>query len=358
MFGKKQKKLDSRIRFQHQAFTRKLDQARGYKRQPQGPPSEPVLQSRRSQIIAAVAGAILVYLVFIPNFLSPKTVNIEGAGGDDANHVRSSVEGYFKNSPFYLAQNNLVFLNKSRLQAEMLEDSKVYKVSSIKKNFFRRSLTVVVELKAQKYIVNRGGTILGVYNDGIVQEQLSVEAEKWLELNPGSVKVKHDTTGYVAPNTKYFSDELMTFMDQLRAQLRSGNDSAIDYFAIPTLISAAPPVEEDLPVTASATTAAITTPPVVAKPVVQQPVINEALPLQPESLHVYVKRQGGKNGSASDIRVIFDTKQDIPQALAKLSLLFQQTPPERYSKFYYIDLRFENRAFVCLVDAVCAQTNN
>src|SRR5687768_2052845 len=99
MFGKKPKRLDSRVRFQHQNFTRKLDLARRYKRSAPAVSDDQSynvlpklgLTTRLSQALAILIIAGLVYLIFIPNFLSPQAIQVEGVGGDEAAAVRSSV---------------------------------------------------------------------------------------------------------------------------------------------------------------------------------------------------------------------------------------------------------------------------
>lgn len=121
-FKPKQKKLDPKVRFQHRSFTQKLRAAQTYKRQATQVPEtegEKVLvglglDSMISRIVVGVGIAILVYLVYIPNFLFVKNITISGADESLQNGLRETIQNYFSDSPFYTAQRNTVFLKIGR----------------------------------------------------------------------------------------------------------------------------------------------------------------------------------------------------------------------------------------------------
>lgn len=360
MFGrKKPKKLDPRIRYQHTDFTRKLDRARHYKRA--------VKQSRESggfdsynflpalglktvlaQALAIVIAAGLVYLIFVPNFLSAKTINIQGASGDDAVYVRADVQNYIGGAPFYNPRQNLLFLSKSGLSHSLLGDSRIYKVTAIKKSFFHRSISVAVELKTQRFVVNRNNILYSVYNDGTVQDVITADPAQWLGLNPGTIKLKDDAPDPLSPGTKYLSDQFLGQLDRLIGRFTPVTGQDIDYFAVPTVIGAAPPPQPLADSTATGSSL-ITQPPQPATTIIS------SLPLQPDEVDVLVRKKiPNYKGSAPDFKAMFDTSTDFETVLAKLQLLLSQMTPDRYNRLAYADMRFENRAFICLVGTACA----
>ncbi len=320
MFGKRQKKLDPRVRFQHQSFTRKLDQARSYKREPTAIPEDwrgyilakLGLNTRFSQAVSLVILLGLIYLVFIPNFLSAKTTKVQGLGDEDTKRIEADVATYFDNAPFYLAQRNLVFLSKNRLSRELLQDNKIYKVKQINKSLLSRTLTLTVEMKAPKYVAKRNNQVYSIYNDGSVQERLAVESDQWLTVNPGIIKIKDDNADSLSNDTVYLSEDLINSINQIFDQYKTATNNDINYFVIPS---------------------------------------GTIMPLQPDDIVMFVKKPGNK----ADYKVIFDAQQNWEEAFAKLKLLFSQMPPDRYNKLVYVDLRFEDRAFLCLSDAPCAK---
>ncbi len=356
MFGFKSsrsKKLDSRVRYQHQSFTKKLDQARNYKRT-----SEPVSEDKSFSLLSKlglktvfskiVTGAILaglIYLVFVPNFLSPRHIEVQGVGNDEAGQVRSSVEFYLDHAPFYAAQYNLIFLSKNSLEKSLLTNPKIYKVTGITKSIFHRRVSLTVEMKVQKYIVNRNNAIYSAYNDGSIQDRLNVDdVEKWLSLNLGTIKIKDNATEPLSPGVKYLGDELIDHINQLQDRFKPATNNEINYFAIPSLITAAPPIEDSV-ATGTATQTFVPPP--------RQ--VSSVLPLQPDDIYVFAKKQTTKPGGLPDYKVIFNAKGDLEPALSKLQLLFSQMAPDRYVRLFYVDVRFENRAFLCLTATPCAQ---
>src|SRR5258708_2100464 len=117
MFGRnKQKKLDPRVRYQQSSFNRKLDERRTFKRKStpvvERDPSSwnflPVLglKSRWAQALAILIFLGIVYLVYIPNFLFIKNVEVQGAGQDEANQLKASIDYYLNHAPVFLPRKN------------------------------------------------------------------------------------------------------------------------------------------------------------------------------------------------------------------------------------------------------------
>jgi hypothetical protein len=320
MFGKRQKKLDPRVRYQHQNFTRKLQQARGYKRESQPLPEDwrgyiltkLGLKTRFSQILSIIVLFGLIYLVFIPNFLSAKNTKVLGLGEEDTKRVEADVTTYLNDAPFYLAQHNLVFLSKGRLAQELLQDKKIFRVKEIKKSLLSRTVTVTVEMKAPHFVAKRNGQVYSIYNDGSVQEQLNLDASQWLTARPELVKIEDHNIDSIYPDQAYLSPDLINKINLIVERFKPAVNNEIDYFVIPA---------------------------------------NNNLPLQPDDVVVMVKKPNNK----PDYKVIFDASQNWDEAFNKLTLLFSQMPVDRYNKLIYVDLRFADRAFLCLADALCAK---
>ena len=121
LFKPKQKKLNSKVRFQHQTFTQKVRAAQQYKRQAQRVPETEGqkflagigLDSLWSRIAVGVGVLGLVYLVYIPSFLSVKTITVNGSDDQLAQELVKTVREYIADSPAYAAQHNVVFFKKS-----------------------------------------------------------------------------------------------------------------------------------------------------------------------------------------------------------------------------------------------------
>ncbi len=356
MFGRKtqKSKLDPRVRYQHQSFTKKLSEARSYKRT-----SDPVsedgftiweklgLSTRFSKAGAGVVVLGLIYLIFIPNFLSVKNIMVEGAGTDDASTVRAAAEFYINQAPFYAAQRNLIFLNKDKLRQALQTDPKIYKATTIKKNLFRRAVYLTVEMRTPKYVANRNNTVYVIYNDGIVQDRLNIDPAQWLSANPGTIKIKDETGDSLSPGTRYLSDNFLNQLNTINDLFNKITAHDIDYFSLPALVVLVEP-ETETPVatdTLGETPAAPT-----------RTATSAALPLKPEEIDIFAKKKiPNYKGPAPDFMVKLDTKQDFNEVLNKLQLLLSQTPADRYNRLFYIDMRFADRGFVCLVNTPCAQ---
>src|SRR3954465_9310884 len=89
---KNKKKVDSRIRFQHSSFKKKLQNARVYKRSQVSLPhtkggaffSKVGLNSNFSKFFALLILFFLVYLIYIPNFLFIKNISVNANGTNES----------------------------------------------------------------------------------------------------------------------------------------------------------------------------------------------------------------------------------------------------------------------------------
>jgi hypothetical protein len=353
---KKQKKLDSKIRFQHTTFTKRLDEARNYKRKvtpkAEGQADSILARLGLRTIYSQIAALLIVvgigYLIYIPNFLSIKGVEVKGVSDEDRGRLQTRVFDYFNHTPFYNPQRNIFFLGKGRLENFLLLDGKVYKVTEINKNFFSRSLTITIQPKNRSFIVKRPEGVFAVYNDGVVEQQLDTDPEKWLEIEKGSLKVLDETEALVQAHTKYFSDNLAGILQTVQSQFTQLTNQELDNVSVPQQI-----IYKDTPdeiATGTATT------PALLEEKIQETVKTLSLPLEPEDLNLIVKKLNYK-GSSPTYKVVISTQRDLAETLKNLFTVLSQMAPERYRNLHYIDMRFENKGFVCLINTPCAQDN-
>jgi hypothetical protein len=285
------------------------------------------------------------YLVYVPNFLSVKNIDVQGVGGSEQAEIAAHVNDYFSHIPFYNPQRNLIFLSKEQLNNYLLLDSRVYKVTSIKKKLFKRTLAVSVELKRRQFVVQQPNGYYAVFNDGVVEERLDRDPALWLSADPGALKIKDGARAEVDVNIKYFSDRFLAQLDVIQKEFKNLAEQEIEFIEIPALVSAMPKPVETQPDSPSDEGSGT---------VIEQTTAKAKLPLDPEDLHIVVKKANYK-GSAPTYRLIVDRNQDLREVFSKLHLLMMQTAMDRYRNLYYIDMRFEDKGFICLISAPCAR---
>ena len=113
------KKPDSRVRFQHQIFKRQLSQARNYKRTRHylHESADAPLMFRviplAVWVFLILATAAILYLVYLPNPLSIKQIQISGISSKQSLDVRALAAQYIAR-PRLLPQTNKRVLVSSR----------------------------------------------------------------------------------------------------------------------------------------------------------------------------------------------------------------------------------------------------
>ena len=102
MFNRNKHKIDPRIRYRNSKFSRKLESARGYKRVIRQRPKSSWevflanvgLTSWQSKVITGAVFFLLIYLVYIPNFLFIKQVTVNGSDQPTNAVVKSLTDSY------------------------------------------------------------------------------------------------------------------------------------------------------------------------------------------------------------------------------------------------------------------------
>ena len=72
----------------------------------------------------------------------------------------------------------------------------------------------------------------------------------------------------------------------------------------------------------------------------------------PNEIWLYVPKTADLNGPTYTIR--FDLTSDLADSLINLKALLEQMPPARKNALVYIDMRFKDKSFLCLVGSPCA----
>lgn len=362
-FNKKKPKLDAKVRFQHKQFTTKLDSARSYKRSSRAVPEakwEKTLVSiglseRWSQVAALFLLAGLLYLIYIPNFLSLQDIKISGLSDAQSNELESEIRKQIADAPFYDPQYNLVFLNQKLIARAVGNIPSIDYVATISKNYLNKSLTIDAASKYERFLVSSPLQVYDVYNDGTLKQIAGVSLADWeSHQNEKMIKVKlHQKFNY-SSNTDLFKQPLFNYISALSDNLSLLEGQKLAYL---TFREPEKEVEPELPLQAEPApvegeeTPAEELPEPPAEPVVIE-IPSVELPINSSEVHVVFYKN---NDVRRTYRVIFDSTSDPKKNLAELKLLLSQTAPDRYDQLSYIDMRIPDKAFICLESAPCSE---
>lgn len=359
-FNKKKKpKLDAKVRFQHQQFTKKLDQARQFKRAPRSVPDSRIdkwlmrlyLGTRWSQIGLGLLILGLVYVVYVPNFLSVQKISVQGVNDSDRLLIEGAIRQAIGDAPVYNPQHNILFLSRERIKTAALSTAAIYEVVDVKKQFKERSVSVSVRPKYFRYYIKDSGRVYLVYNDGTLYESRDIsmtpEAIQQWESNTDSSIVKIAIGGTISSdNRQVLSNSLLEDFETALRTIQNITGSSLSHFLVEavTAKSPLPTVATDIP--GSDGSSIRNAPPQKSVDTVF------VTPLSVDEFRA-VFRKGGDGPQV--FTVIFDAKSDLTKAAERLSLLLSQTPPDRYQSIDYVDMRLENRGYICLLNTPCAQ---
>lgn len=339
-FRNKKPKITGRERFQHRQFTQKLHQARNFKRQARYIPEHPVdlflsrfgLGSRWAQILTGLILLGIVYLAYIPNFLSVKDVTILGLS--DANQViaEGAVRQAIHDAPLYNPQYNLILMSEERIKQALSKLPSVYQTQSIKKDFKTNTVIVEVQAKYERFLVTDEQQVYDVYNDGVLKAQAGVSKDDWAGVtNPNMLKVKLPGPVHPGENQPFFIPGLVAEIETIANGLKAIPASPLAYFQLGT-----PKFKQVLQDDGSTVS------------------IPEDLEVPVKSDEIRAVLQKGQDRNRT-FTVIFDSQSDLNETLKKLELLLSQTPPDRYNNLFYIDMRLSTRGYVCLINTPCAK---
>lgn len=377
-FNKKKKpKLDPKVRFQNKQFNQKLNEARTFKRTARPIPEGGFerflrrvgLGSIWRQIFFALLVLGAVYLVYAPNFLSVQSIKVEGLAESELVKVQTAIQDDLNKVPFYNPQRNLLFLSKARVNKVLSQIPGIDRVENLDKQFKEKTLLVTLRAKHEKFLVRSNDSVFDIYNDGLLKGPAGLNYDAWLSVqNPRMIKVDLGAKISELPQDskeikQFFSNDTVAYMTEVNEALKGIVGSPLAYFSvrIPQLVEQQEFIEANLPTTPEEELTPEDVPDeALAETEIDQPLpeveevpvsdIEVSLPINADELN-FVFQKG--TNSMRTFNVIVDTKENPDQLVQRLNLLLSQTAPDRYNNLFYIDLRIQTRAFVCLLNSPC-----
>lgn len=361
-FKRNKKKLDAKVRFQQRQFTSKLNSARSYRR-----PARVVadstwdnilirigLGSRLRQGFALVLVIGLVYLFYIPNFLSVQSFVISGLSQEVSAKLEQAIQNEINQKPFYWPAYNLLVFNRGLVEKAVESVPEVYRIGAMKKQFGLQQVQILAEQKYNKFLLLAGNKVYDIYNTGEFSQQSNLSEADWLTY-PGDtmLKIKLPKEIEVSQYQLIFHPSLQNYLISLIEELPNLETQELAYFTFPEPNKANPPIIEQQAEQLLPTEAEQENPEVIDVASLEPPQPDKmSLPFNSSELHVVFYKNSEKNNT---YRAIFDTMRSPRESLQQLELLLSQTNPERYAKLSYIDLRLGEKAFVCLEGTACAR---
>ncbi len=374
-FKKKKPKLDAKVRFQHKQFTTKLGSARSYRRTAVAVPESKLqrwlanigLGSKWSQILVGLFVLVIIYLIYLPNFLTIKEIKISGLSESQTHDLDSRIRDQITEVGFYRAQNNLFLFNDDLAKTAAAKLASVNSILQVKKDYKNQTLIIVAESKYEKYLVATQEKVFDVYNDGTFKAEAGVARDNWINIdNPNMIKVELYENANSQNGQQFFDPTLQQFISTLNDRLKIMENFKIAYYSFhdpkvdrvvthddiaeqvqsaekPATASAAISTSEDIE--PASTSEAQTTPTAQENPELK-------LPFNSSEVNVVFYKGADKKRF---FKVIFDATRDSQKTMEDLKLLLAQTAPDRFNQLDYIDMRIDSKAFICLLNAPCAK---
>lgn len=303
----------TKIRFQNPNFRRQLQQARGYKRSIKKIPSSNLgiflaflhLDGLFAKITVFFVLLAAAYILFAPNFLAIKHIEILGVNKTAKVEIENSIKKFFPSKPFW-PQGNLLLLSKNDLAQYLVSKSQqTSKVLKIDKDFPSK-LIIEIEERFDKFLLKNAQSQYLISNDGLITKQLNLEG---LSAAAASYSALIDIN----------LNEERKFFEKQRA-------SDAGYFENLNEILRRTEVE------------------------LQKPIVAIALE-NFERLDFEARAEGG-------VVIKFDINSDLQKIFEQLALLLKDIGEAKIKEVKYIDMRIKDRGYVCYKEAKCAQENS
>ena len=123
------------------------------------------------QILIANTFTALIYLIYAPNFLTVKTIQINGVSSE-ANASMQKTAGDYLSLRGFVPKSNLLFTSKRGLAEYLSAKTFCEKVESIEKNF-PSALVIQAKERYNKFLLYSLNGIYLLSNDGIVRKQIN-----------------------------------------------------------------------------------------------------------------------------------------------------------------------------------------
>lgn len=297
--------FDPRTKYRSLIFKKKLQQASGYKRSLNGKiPTNKWeiflkyigLENKKTVLFFILFLTLWVYAIYIPNFFYIKNIEIKGVNSTKAELIKNNIHNYLQIHSAW-PQQNLVLLSKSKLKKYLLGDPEILEVNKIEKKFFN-NLTITLLPREEKYLVDTGINKFTLSTDGkIISEIQGTSTPENLILLKISQNIKHE---------KSFED-----------------------FLTPILLKKIKEISDLLPQIAKINIIFFELDPIIKQDLVAQT----------------------QNG----FKINIDSTSDFKKVFNNLSLLLSQIPSDKKSLISYIDMRIQDRGYVCFKNTECSK---
>lgn len=304
---KQKPKPDPKVRFQNRNFKEQLQSARNYKRTSHKLPEKKWdcfyckigLGSWRTKTLAILAILIFGYIVYVPNFLYVKQINITGLKTNDQPALKAVVNTYFSEHRLW-PQNNLLLLSSSKLAVFLLaKQQNLYKIKAVKKQW-PSTLSLELQPRTEKYLAEIQERRFVISNDGKILQEIPSSSPA---TNLTNVKFLQAEAPQIGQD--FISSSLLDFMDKLGRQIPAITNAALLRLEMDS----------------------------------------------PQSFDITALTPTGT-------KLIFDVKSNLDDALDRLRLLFANISENDKQKLYYIDMRFEKKGYVCFKNTPCTKDIN
>ncbi len=296
---------NKKSRFQNQTFKKQLENARGYKRNARKIPEKKFdaildkfgLSSIWTKSALVIIILALGYIIYIPNFLKIKQIEITGIRSDNKGTIENTTRDFLKSKPYW-PQTNLLLLSKQGLSKYILKkNTEVLKVESINKKF-PNSLEIQISSRMPRFVLQSPDGSFIIFNDGKLYKKLDASA------TPESNLILIKIAGGIEPGTGTFTmpQETISSINLIQKDLPDITKLAIEYYKVESI--------------------------------------------KDPDLIVQLK---------SGYKIKFDTKLDTADVLKKTRLLLSEIPDTDQAKLEYLDMRINDRGYVCIKNAPCAK---
>ena len=297
---------DKRIRFQKPSFRHRLEAQRNYKRRTRSLPEgawnsflfKLGIGTTASKIAVVGVFVFLIYLSFIPNLFFIKNTRVEGAGTQQIDSVAETAKSYLsKKNPW--PQRNLLLLSKAKLSSFLLENNQnILKIESITKDF-PNTLQIKIIPRTDTFIISApNGTFLAG-SDGLIREQID-QANNSQQPQQGLINVKISPQDPVFAGRQAFSAELGEMLKTFFQGLEGAAKTNAEFFEI----TESPGTD------------------VIAK-------------------------------TKSGFLIKLSQNTNAKETLEKLKLIYYQLGDSEAKNLFYIDLRIDDKAYVCYKNTAC-----
>lgn len=307
MWGTNKKESVNRVRFQHRSFKTKLTENRNYKRQQKKLPQTDWgvflkkigLETIFSKVATVLVLVTLIYFSFVPNLFFIKQIIVQNENGNTNPDIEILTNLYLKKfNPW--PQKNLAFLSKNKLLNYLTENNKtILSVNVIKKDFPNTVYISYKERKDEFVIKTSNNNNYLVSEDGKVTQEFTLNASSSLPSSLILIKLEQDMNLPLWQNP--FSHNWFWFIRGVNLNLNNKINSPVKEITIENL---------------------------------KNPFFN-------------VITQSG-------YEIKFDASANLDKTLNRLELLIKDLQPALVKNLQYVDMRFNDRAYVCYKNNPCS----